>query len=158
MVTANRAETCCTRWNLISCLSCNRRIAYYFLFKWAVFFRFAYQSPLCACPRFPLVPHASPILSSFIWSPAVQIVTQSSPASCSFLSPIGLCSSLMRKTACHTHAAQQAQLHLITCYVYPIKPISLSLQTMYCTWSCKVKIKCISQTQFCLKTNVALYR
>jgi len=40
---------------------------------------------------------------------------------------------------------------------YPIKPISLRLQTLYCTWSCKVKIKCFSQTQFCLKTNVAVY-
>ena len=144
MVAANSAETCCTRRNLISSLSCNRRTAYYFLFKWAVFFRFPYQSSVCTCPLFPLVPHASPILSS-------------SPASCSFLSPIGLCSPLMRKTACHTHAAQRAQLHLITCYVSPIKPISLSVQTLCCTWSCKVKIKCVSQTQFCLKTNVALY-
>jgi hypothetical protein len=69
------------------------------------------------------------------------LVMQSSRASSFSLKPIGLCSPLMRDTACHTHAAQQAQLHLITRYVIPIMPISLSLQTLHLVMQSQNKMR-----------------
>lgn len=130
---------------------------YYFPFKWAVYFRSPYQilyapvlfSRSCHMPRpsyLPLFYHPN-----YIWCAVdivQQLVMQSSPAWCFFLSTISLCSPLMRKTECHTQATQQAKLHLITYHIIPSKPISLSLQTLYLVMQSKHKVRQSNTTMF----------
>ena len=156
VVTANIAETCGAHWNLIIKVELCAKNCVLFSFQVGCLLQVSLPNPICTCPLFPLVPHGSPILSSFILSPELYLVRSRYRAatryavfsSLMFLSQHSLCSPLMRKTECHTQAAQQAKLHLITYHVIPIKPISLSLQTLYLVMQSKYKVRLSNTAMF----------